>query len=76
MSHVRGKDQNNAGKFAFTCYDWQGNIFREQGGFNTAQEADRAAANAEREMTFAAMTPQVNDDFELTDDEILAILGA
>lgn len=57
MSHTRGKDHSAPGKFAYQCYDWANNLFRAEGGFETAQEADRAAEQAEREMTILMTTP-------------------
>lgn len=77
MSHSRGKDQHNPGKFAFECFDWSGNLFRAQGGFETAQEADRAAEQAEREMTMQMISPAPADtlvDILASDDELLAEL--
>lgn len=82
MSHSRGRDKAQPGKFAFECWDWSGNLFRAQGGFATAQEADRAAEAAEREMTMLAMgggSPQISLDdaiAQLSDDELLAELTA
>jgi len=69
--HIRTKDQTNPGKFAIKCIDWNGNVFRAQGGFATAQEADRAAEAAERAM----MTMHGVELPDMSDDEILAELG-
>ena len=69
---TREKDPKNPGAFAYTLYD--GNNFRvhQVGGFATAQEADRAAERAQRELLFpASITP---DDCDMTDDDLLAAL--
>ena len=68
MSHSRFKDPAAPGKFAFTCWDWTGAVFRSQGGFASHTEADRAAEQAEREMTFRAT--EEKSGVELTLDEI------
>jgi hypothetical protein len=45
---TRGKDSENPGKFSYTLYT-PGNIEVEtRGGFDTAQEADRASEGAQR----------------------------
>jgi hypothetical protein len=69
--HIRTKDQTNPGKFAFECIGYNGKLFAAQGGFATAQEADRAAEAAERAM----MTMHGVALPDMTDDEILAELG-
>lgn len=79
MSHVRGKDHAATGKFAYQCYDWSNNLFRAEGGFGTAQEADRAAEQAEREMTMRQISPTQSAtlaDILASDDELLAELLA
>jgi len=81
VSWSRGKDICHPGKYAYECFDWSGGLYRREGGFATAQEADRAAEMTEREMT---MRQNANDwyDFEgpfgqgdapveMSDDDIL-----
>ena len=75
MSHSRFKDPTAPGKFAFTCWDWTGAVFRSQGGFASHTEADRAAEQAECEMTFRAMMgAEEKSGVELTLDEIFTEL--
>lgn len=81
MSWSRGKDAENLGKFAYECLDWNGNLYRREGGFASAQEADRAAETAEREMTlrqnaaewydFEGPFGQGDAPVEMSDDDIL-----
>ena len=65
---TRGKDSNNPGKFAIEVFDGAECVLRK-GGFDTAQEADRAAEKAQREILFPAQA------FTSQDDELLAALG-
>lgn len=73
MSWTRGSDKTQEGKFAFECRDYDGNVFRALGGFDTAQLADRAAEKAEREMSWAMQTGEVaeNTPCDLSDEELL-----
>jgi len=75
--HIRTKDQTNPGKFAFECIGYNGDLFRAEGGFATAQEADRAAEAAERAMmTMHGMgLPDTTELPDMSDDELLAELG-
>ena len=77
MSHTRGRDKAQLGKFAYECFDWNGNLFRAEGGFATAQEADRAAERAEREMTLQHMVPARSSELEalLSDENLMRELG-
>lgn len=78
MSHsVSSKARaDREGGFSFECYDFNGNLFRKQGGFATQPEAIAAAQIAEREMTFGAPTMTLDDVFaDMSDDALLAALG-
>lgn len=45
---TRGKDKQNPGKFSYTLYTPDNIKVDTFGGFDTAQEADRAAEGAQR----------------------------
>jgi len=80
MSHTRTSAKTAAihGSFAFSCYDYAGELFRTQDGFATAQEADRAAEQAERDMMMAllALSPEVEAmHASISDEELLRELG-
>jgi len=79
MSHTRSsKDRaEREGGYSYECFDWNGNLFRAEGGFATAQEADRAAECAEREMTLQHMAPARSSELEalLSDEELMRELG-
>ena len=50
---TRGKDKTEAGKFEFSIYEGR-DLIKTVGGFNTAQEADRAAELEQRMAMLAA----------------------
>lgn len=68
---TRGKDSQAPGKFAFTIYGSDNTIIAREGGFETAQEADRAAERAHREHLF----PPSDTTPDMTDAELLEQLG-
>lgn len=68
---TRGKDKKELGKFEPSIYEGR-NLVKTMGGFNTTQEADRAAESAQREPIF---TPKSKLDQEMSDEEMLAELG-
>ena len=70
MSHSRFKDPASPGKFAYTCWNWTGDVFRSESGFASHAEADRAAEQAEREMTLRSMCADDPANSEMTLDEI------
>lgn len=77
---TRGKDVEKPGRFAYELFDSCGAPVHRVGGFDTAQEADRAAERAQRhQFVVEAMDAQGfgadEDEPEMTTDEILAELG-
>lgn len=73
---TRGKDKADSTKFEFELFDGNQMIARK-GGFTTAQEADRAAEQAQRDYLFPAYDSDddTDDVFNMTDDELLDALG-
>ena len=70
--HTRSAKNKVTGKFLVTVTDWNGvECFR--GEFDSLHDADQAAAREERLMTLRMQTPVSCD---MTDDELLAELGA
>ena len=64
---MRSKDKQIPGKFEYELFE--GNKMIERvGGFDTAQDADRAAEIAQRRTLFPVT------ECEMTDDELLAAL--
>jgi len=57
----RGKDAENPGKFAFELWDGF-DLIKRVGGFDTAQEADRAAEAAQRAHLFPQAEEPLPDD--------------
>ena len=56
--------------FSITVWDNDGAVYMQQDGFLTAKEADNAAELAQRDVLFGSV------DCDMTDDELLAQLGA
>jgi hypothetical protein len=77
--HTRSAKNKTTGLFAVLCWDWNGAEFF-RGQFASVQEADHAAADAERRMTLAmqrpASAPLSLDEILMSDDELLAALTA
>jgi hypothetical protein len=75
MSHSRSSKAtaDKHGSYSFECRDLDGNVFRAQDGFATAQEADRAAERAERDMMAqrSAGMPISDEINAMTDDDLL-----
>lgn len=74
---TRGKDENNAGKFAYEVWN-ERELVERVGNFDTAQEADRAAEIANRRFVSCLMTGEAFDGVftdNMSLDEILAELG-
>lgn len=69
MSHTRSARKPD-GTFSYECFDWSGKLFRSESGFTTAQAADSAANQAERQM----MLGMRGDEPVMSTDEILAEL--
>ena len=60
------------GGFSFECYDFNGQLFRKQGGFATQPEAIAAAQIAEREMMLGVSDmPTMTLDELMSDDDLL-----
>lgn len=71
--YTRSKDPKAKGKFEYRIFDETGAEVGCVGGFDTAQEADRAAEIAHRNF----LMPKVEIDLpEMTDEELLAALAA
>ncbi len=63
--------------FSITVWDNDGAVYLQQDGFSTAQEADKAAELAQRQVLFGRPEYSLDDVFaEMDDDELLAQLGA
>lgn len=71
MGWTRGKDTESPGKFCFELFDGFQTVER-RGGFDTPQEADRAAEIAQRRWLFGAREPELD---AMTVDEIWAALS-
>lgn len=71
---TRGKDRQHLGKFAFELFDGAGALVERRGGFDTAQEADRAAERAQRALLAPAPTMTDSDWQEI--DALLSELDA
>lgn len=74
----RSAKNKETGKFTVECIDWNGAEFF-RGEFDSAQEADRAGEDAERRMTMKMQIPAdapTLDEIIMSDDELLAALGA
>ncbi len=67
---TRSKDKTAEGKFEYALYD-NSTLIERVGGFNTAQEADRAGELAQRRALFPAPV-----ECDMTDEELLAELFA
>lgn len=74
MGWTRGRDREHPGKFAYELWDDDGMV-EHVGGFETAQEADRAAEAAQRILLFG-MPPEIDEYEAMTDEELLRELGA
>lgn len=72
MGWTRSKDTESPGKFCYEIFDGFQTVER-RGGFDTAQEADRAAEIAQRRWLFGAPEPEPD---AMTVDEIFAALSA
>lgn len=72
---TRGRDKNEAGKFAYTLYGVAGETIETVGGFETHTAADRAAEVAQRRVLFP-IADQADALPEMTDLELLAALEA
>jgi hypothetical protein len=70
---TRGKDQNEAGKFAVQVFNDAGALVFSQGGFDTAAEADRAGELEQRNVLFGYAP---GFDWNMSDDALLAELLA
>ena len=73
MGWTRGKDAESPGKFAYEL--WEGfSVVERLGGFDTWQECDRAAEQAQRRLIFGA--PGLSDAAEslLSDADLIAEL--
>ena len=70
---TRGKDKNEAGKFAIEVFNDAGELVLTKGGFDTATEADRAAEVEQRNVLFGYAP---GFDWDMSDDELLAELLA
>lgn len=72
---TRSKDPQTEGKFEFRIFNANNELVMVQGGFETAQEADRAAERAHRDFLYPQA--EVSDETAaMTDEEILAALAA
>jgi hypothetical protein len=69
---TRGRDKDQAGKFAFELFDANNVLVQRVGGFATHTEADRAAEVAQRRALFPVDALGVAET--MTDDELLAAL--
>lgn len=70
---TRGKDKNEAGKFAIEVFNDDGKMVYARGGFATAAEADRAAELEQRNVLFG-YAPGFN--LNMSDDDLLEELLA
>jgi hypothetical protein len=72
---TRGRDKDQAGKFAYELYSADNVLIERVGGFATHTEADRAAEVAQRRVLFpVADAPLTLDEILMSDDELLAAL--
>lgn len=69
---TRGRDEQNAGKFAYELFGDDSTLLERRGGFNTPYEADRAAEIAQR---LALFPPSTRTD-DIDTDELMAELLA
>lgn len=70
---MRGKDQDQAGAFAYELWD-ESRLLHRRGGFPTAQAADRAAERAQRDfLQYGIEAPP--PDVQMTDEELFAALS-
>lgn len=72
---TRGKDKEQPGKFAFELFDMEGAPVQRVGGFNTAQEADRAAERAQRNLLLYG-APDGPPPIDIDTDQLLRDLLA
>jgi hypothetical protein len=73
---TRGKDKERPERFAFELWDGFTLLFRE-GGFATAQEADRAGERANRNFLLYGVTePAPQSLADISADDLLAELLA
>ena len=74
MSTTRSAKDKVTGLFTVKCFDYSGCLVYQE-DFANVQDADKAAAIAERRMMFASIAfPQAIND--MSDDELLAALNS
>lgn len=72
---TRGPDKEQPGKFAYELWN-ERDMVERVGGFDTAQEADRAAEAAQRRQLFPQSSDALPDDIaNMSNEELLAELG-
>lgn len=76
--YTRSRDKET-GTFSYKVWDWNGDLYAEEGDFVDHQECDKQAELAERRMTLEMQSgekPMTIDDViqDMSDDELLAEL--